>query len=200
MSLYLQWLFLFSCYFGYCLCCRGICNRCFCCLVVFSIAWVVVAQLGVELVQWRTADSEVSGSNPRLDSYFKDINQVTYHEWSGMVETHALYREVGEKKYPRVESSTWRLNSHNCSENYTKSQSQSQLLFLLSCCFFYCLGFRCICNYCFCCPVVFSIAWVVVAAAESVCLDARSPLQSLDECWDRQSASARRSTAVSNCQ
>ena len=38
-----------------------------------------------------------------------------------MVGTHALYRSVGKKKYPVVESSTWPLNSHNCSENYIKT-------------------------------------------------------------------------------
>ena len=30
------------------------------------------------------------------------------------------YRRMGKKWSPTVESSTWPLNSHNCSENYTK--------------------------------------------------------------------------------
>ena len=29
-----------------------------------------------------------------------------------------------EKKSPAVESSTWPLNSHNCSENYTKTKQK----------------------------------------------------------------------------
>ena len=35
---------------------------------------------------------------PRLDSASIEQKPVLYHEWSGMVETHALYRLVGEKK------------------------------------------------------------------------------------------------------
>ena len=45
---------------------------------------------------------------------------VRYHEWSGVVGTHALYRWVCEKNSPTVESSTIPLKSDNCSENYTK--------------------------------------------------------------------------------
>ena len=35
---------------------------------------------------------------------------------------------MGEKNSPAVESSTWPLNSHNCSENYTKTKRLNQKL------------------------------------------------------------------------
>ena len=51
------------------------------------------------------------------------LKPVLNHEWSGMVETHSLYCYVGEKKYPTVESLTWPLSSHNCSKNYSKTET-----------------------------------------------------------------------------
>ena len=46
---------------------------------------------------------------------------VIYHERLGMVGTQ-VYRQV-DKKSPAVESSTWPLNSHNCSENYPEKKN-----------------------------------------------------------------------------
>ena len=54
-------------------------------------------QLVVELAELRTAESEVSGSNPRVQFLLLEQKPVLYHQWSGMVETCALYRQVGEK-------------------------------------------------------------------------------------------------------
>ena len=42
-----------------------------------------------------TMESEVSGANPQ--ALFLVLEQKLYHEWSGMVETHSLYRLVGKK-------------------------------------------------------------------------------------------------------
>ena len=39
----------------------------------------------------RPAESEVSGSNARAP-IFPEQKPFLYHEWSGMVETYALYR------------------------------------------------------------------------------------------------------------
>ena len=46
-----------------------------------------------------------------------------------MVETHALYRSVCEKISKSAESSTLPLNSHNCSETYTKTETQSPIFY-----------------------------------------------------------------------
>ena len=46
----------------------------------------------VELVEWRTEESEVSGSNSRARFQLLKHKPVLYHEWSGMVGSHALYR------------------------------------------------------------------------------------------------------------
>ena len=43
-----------------------------------------------------------------------------------MVGTHALYRAKWGKKSHAVESSTWPLNSHNCSENYPKTKTKTK--------------------------------------------------------------------------
>ena len=46
----------------------------------------------LELVQWRTAELEVSGSNPRARFLLLEQKPVLYHEWSRIAETHAVYR------------------------------------------------------------------------------------------------------------
>ena len=48
--------------------------------------------LVVEFVEWRTAESEVSGSYPRVRFLLLEQKPVLYREWSGILETHALYR------------------------------------------------------------------------------------------------------------
>lgn len=55
----------------------------------------------VELVERRTVESDVSGSNVGLDSYFYNRNQFFYMGGQGFVEAHALHRQVGETSLVR---------------------------------------------------------------------------------------------------
>ena len=48
-----------------------------------------------ELVEWRTSESEVSGSNPWAHDLLLEQKPVLYDEWSGMMETHAQYCYYG---------------------------------------------------------------------------------------------------------
>ena len=80
----------------------------------------------MELLIGRVTDYGVSGLwfNAWAGFLLREQKPVLYYEWSGTGETHALYHNVGEKKSPTVESSTWPLNSHIPSENYTKTRTK----------------------------------------------------------------------------
>ena len=50
------------------------------------------------------------------------------HEWSGMMETNALYRSMGENKSPSIRSSTWPLNSPGRLENNTETKKIKKMV------------------------------------------------------------------------
>ena len=77
----------------------------------------------VELIEWRTPESEVSGSDTRARFLLLEQKPVLYHEWLGWWRP-ILYTVKWSEKSLKVESSTWRLNSHNCPENYTKTKKK----------------------------------------------------------------------------
>ena len=52
-----------------------------------------------------------------------ELEPVHYHGWSGVLETHALYHSLGQKKLFSWGSLTWLLNSHNYLGNYTKTKT-----------------------------------------------------------------------------
>ena len=52
----------------------------------------------VELVEWRTVKSVVSGSNPALESYLQAQKSVLYHLGQGWCEIHVEYHQFGAIK------------------------------------------------------------------------------------------------------
>ena len=67
--------------------------------------WIISQHnlLVLELVEWRTAESlfdSILTSRTETNLGLTEIATL-YHEWPGMVETHALYRNMGEKSLLR---------------------------------------------------------------------------------------------------
>ena len=76
----------------------------------------------VELVEWRTAESEVSGSNPWQDSHFWNRNQFSITSGQRWMEPIlSTVKWVKKVSCGGVIDSA--LNSHNCSVNYTKTKT-----------------------------------------------------------------------------
>ena len=74
------------------------------------------------VVEWLAVESEVTVQIPWLDSYF--YNRTQFSITSGQGWWRPMLCTVNwVKKSHTVESYTWPLNSHNCSENYTKTKT-----------------------------------------------------------------------------